>query len=127
MSGSAPEEQVVDNPTYMGNIRYFFEQIDIDHMGARGIDLGTYAGVKRNRLAIFTHTAPPHADMPPEADRKWSAARSQTFKNWILTGCPIGTAVPQPAGRKTALEAAPARLRKNVTSLKDLEITALKK
>ena len=120
------EEPVVDNPTYMANIRYFFEQIDIDHMGARGIDLGTYAGVKKNALAIFAHTAPPNGDMPPEPDRKWSAARSQTFRNWIIAGFPVGTAVPAPADAM-ALEAAPGRLRKNVTSLNAAEIDTLKK
>lgn len=119
-------EPVVDNPTYMANIRYFFEQIDIDHMGARGIELGTYAGVKRNALAIFAHTAPPNGDMPPEPDRKWSAARSQTFRNWIVAGFPVGTAAPAPADA-VALEAAPGRLRKNVTSLNAAEIDALKK
>jgi tyrosinase len=126
MDDKPAEEPVVDNPTYMANIRYFFEQIDIDHMAARGKDLGTYAGVKKNALAIFAHTAPPNGDMPPEPDRKWSAARSQTFRKWILAGYPVGTAVPEPAGR-IALEAAPGRLRKNVTSLKPPEIDALKK
>jgi hypothetical protein len=126
MDDKPAEEPVVDNPTYMANIRYFFEQIDIEHMGARGKDLGTYAGVKKNALAIFAHTAPPNGDMPPEPDRKWSAARSQTFRNWILAGYPVGTAVPEPAGRM-ALEAAPGRLRKNVTSLSAPEIDTLKK
>jgi tyrosinase len=126
MDDKPAEEPVVDNPTYMGHIRYFFEQIDIDHMGAKGIELGTYDGVKLNALAIFAHTAPPDADMPPEADRKWSAARSQTFKNWIRTGYPVGTAnAEQPA--RMALEAAPGRLRKNVNSLNGPEIDALRK
>src|SRR5436305_15266222 len=86
------DEQVIDNPTWMGNIRYFFEQEDIDHMGPRGIDLASYDFVKQHYGAIYTHTRQPGGDMPPEVSRKWSAARSQTFRNWVTAGCPLGTA-----------------------------------
>lgn len=126
MNTPAPEETVVDNPTYMGDIRNFFEQVDIDHMAAKGIDLGTYAGVKRNALAIFAHTSPPTADMPPEEDRKWSAARSQTFRNWIMTGYPVGTAVPKEPTTNLAAAVVAGRVRKNINSLSQPEIDALK-
>jgi tyrosinase len=125
MADPAPQDQVVDNPTYMGNIRFFFEQIDIDHMKPRGIDLGTYDGVKKHANAIYVQTAPPHPNMPPEPDRQWSAARSQTFKNWILTGFPVGTAAAtaRPAG--LAMAAAPQRVRKNAAKLSQPEVDKL--
>jgi hypothetical protein len=125
MADPAPQDQVVDNPTYMGNIRFFFEQEDIDHMAARKIVLGTYDGVKKNALAIHFHTQPPDGDMPPEPDRKWSMARWQTFNNWIKNGYPVGTAVAtaRPAGLAAA--AAPGRLRKNVAKLSQPEVDQL--
>jgi tyrosinase len=115
-------DQVVVSPTYMVDIRFFFRPEDAEHMGAKGVELGTYDGVKRNALAIYAHTAPPNADMPPDAAGKWTAAQSQTFKNWIVNGYPLGSATPPapengvPAGR----------LRKNVESLSSQEIEALK-
>src|ERR1051326_9423475 len=90
MNTPGSDDKVVDNPTYMGNIRFFFEQIDIDHMAPMGIDLSTYAGVKKHALAILAQTSPPSPWMPPEPDRHWSAARVATFKNWILAGYPRG-------------------------------------
>src|ERR1051326_2674103 len=126
MNTPGSDDQVVDNPTYMGNIRYFFEQIDIDHMGPRGIDLSTYAGVKRNALAILAHTSPPNPDMPPEADRKWKPGRVATFKKWILTGYPVGTATPAEQPAAVAEAAAAGRVRKNAASLSDPEIAKLK-
>ena len=112
------DEQVVESPTWMGNIRYFFEQIDIDHMGPRGFDLASYDFVKSHYGAIYTHTLQPHGDMPPEPERKWSAARSQTFRNWVTAGFPMGTA-PAPADTTylARAAAAPARLRKNITEV----------
>jgi tyrosinase len=124
MGETASGEQVVANPTYMADIRFFFEEIDIEHMGAKGIELGTYAGMKRNALAVFAHTSPPNADMPPEDDRKWSAERSQTFKNWIIAGYPVGTATEATAAR-TMMAAAPERLRKNAATLSQPEIDKL--
>src|ERR1700743_775070 len=120
-----PADQVVDDPPYLGDVRYFFEQEDIDHMAAKGIDLGTYDGVKAKSGAIYIHTLQPDGDMPPDPARKWSAARSQTFKNWILAHFPMGTA-PAPTPSPTALAAAaPDRLRKNITKLSQPEIDTL--
>lgn len=118
-------EQVVTNPTYMGDIRLFFEQIDIEHMATMNIDLGSYAGVKKNALAVYAHTTQPGGDMPPEADRKWSAERSQTFKNWILTAYPVGAATPVTADVLAAIVPA-GRVRKNIASLTPAEIDQLK-
>jgi tyrosinase len=126
MTDSTVPDQVVASPTYMADIRFYFRPDDISHMAAKGIDLGTYDGVKRNALAVLAHTAPPDADMPPDPDGKWSAERSQTFKNWIINGCPLGTAnAPDPGSPSTA-PATTDRLRKNVASLNAPEIETLR-
>ena len=129
MADNTVPDQVVASPTYMADIRSYFRPEDVDHMSAKGIDLGTYDGVKRNVLAVFAHTAPPNADMPPDPAGKWSAERSQTFKNWIVNGYPLGTATP-PVGTATPPDSGssgtpPDRLRKNVTSLSAQEIQTL--
>jgi tyrosinase len=122
MADNAVPDQVVAAPTYMADIRFFFRTEDVDHMAAKGIDLGTYDGVKRNALAVFTHTAPPNPGMPPDPAGQWSAARSQTFKNWIINGYPLGTATPpSPVSPSTT----PGRLRKNVANLSAQEIQTL--
>ncbi len=129
MAEDGVADQVVASPTYMADIRFFFRPVDVDHMGAKGIDLGTYDDVKKNALAVFAHTAPPNADMPPDAPGKWSAERSQTFKNWIINGFPLGSATPPATGTSPTNGApgAPAdRVRKNVTSLSAQEIETLK-
>jgi tyrosinase len=121
------DDPVVADPTYMANIRSFFTADDISHMGMKSIDLSTYEGVKSVATAIYTHTAPPNANMPPAPYPKWSANRSQTFRNWILQGCPQG-AVSAPAVELMAAADVPGtRLRKNVASLGDDEINLLKK
>src|ERR671932_563389 len=126
MADSQSSDQVIADPTYMADIRFFFRPEDIEHMAPKGIDLGTYDGVKANAVAIFAHTAPPNADMPPDAAGKWSAERSQTFQNWIVNGCPLGTATQPETGPYPTTPPPGARLRKNVTSLGDSEIEALK-
>jgi tyrosinase len=120
-------DQVVAAPTYMGDIRFFFRPEDVQHMGAKGIELGSYDGVKRNALAILAHTTQPGADMPPDVAGKWSAERSQTFKNWIVAGYPMGSAAPQPEEAPPAGGVPGERLRKNVTSLSDDEVDTLTK
>src|ERR671911_1532476 len=117
---------VVSNPTYMANIRLFFTQDDIQHMGSKGIDLSTYDGVKTNAVAIFLHTAPPNPDMPPDPLPKWSADQSQTFKNWIINGYPLGTTTAATVRAEAAEAVTPERVRKDVTTLGDDEVTKLK-
>lgn len=111
-----PTDEPVKNPTWMADIRFFFTAEDIDHMGRRGIDLATYEGVKANAVRVLGATEPPDATMPPDPREKWSAARWDTFKNWIVNGYPFGTAVPQP-GSARMLAAAPSRLRRDASTL----------
>src|SRR5687768_16537863 len=116
---------VVTSPTYLGNIRDFFTPDDIRHMGAKGIDLSTYDGVKRNALAVYAHTGP-KGDMPPPPNPKWTDDQHQTFKNWIMTGYPMGTAT-EPATTPAVTPATPgARIRKNVETLTTDEVATLK-
>ncbi|KJK43389.1 tyrosinase family protein [Streptomyces sp. NPDC056254] len=116
-------EQAVAAPTYLADIRFFFRPEDVAHMAAKGIELGTYDGLKSNALSVHAQTAPPNSLMPPDAAGKWSTARSQTFKNWIVNGCPLGTAAP--AEPPTDGQAPGTRLRKDVTKLDDGEFDLL--
>ncbi|WP_316528361.1 tyrosinase family protein [Kitasatospora brasiliensis] len=120
---SPTADQVVAAPTYLADIRFFFRPQDVEHMAAKGIDLGTYDGVKTSALSIYAQTAPPNPQMPPDTAGHWSAERSQTFKNWIVNGYPLGTATP-PAPAPPAAQP-PARLRKEVTALSDPEFQLL--
>jgi len=115
---------VVQNPTYMGDIRNFFTQDDIEHMAAKNIDLGSYAGVKKNALAIYAHTTQPGGDMPPDPAPKWTADQSQTFRNWITTGYPMGSATAPGAAEMAAIAPA-SRVRKNVATLSQAELDTL--
>ena len=36
-------DEIIAHPTYMGHVRHFFDEIDLDHMNAQGVDLSTYA------------------------------------------------------------------------------------
>ncbi|MFJ3788683.1 tyrosinase family protein [Kitasatospora sp. NPDC090091] len=116
-------DQVVAAPTYMADIRFFFRPEDVEHMAVRGIELGTYDGAKRNALAIYAHTTQPGGDMPKDEAGKWSAARSQTFRNWIINGFPLGTATPV---EPPTVAQPPTRLRKDITTLSDAEFDKLK-
>ncbi|ESZ65339.1 hypothetical protein X727_28365 [Mesorhizobium sp. L103C119B0] len=84
------EDKVVDNPTFLEHIKFFFEAIDVDHMAPRGVDLATYDGVKANATSIYSQTK--SGSMPPEPERRWSQNRVKTFKNWISGGFPMGNA-----------------------------------
>ena len=126
MANNLNDDAVIANPTYMSDIRHFFEDVDLEHMGLLGVDLSTYDGVRSNSTRIFLQTQPPNANMPPEADRKWSVARSQTFRNWIMNGFPRGAA---DTGGGTGPEPDPdatIRYRKDVRDLSQDEIDKLR-
>ncbi|HTR86966.1 MAG TPA: tyrosinase family protein [Reyranella sp.] len=117
-------DPVVDHPTWFGQIRNFFTETDIAHMGAKGIDLGSYNGVVANAISIYSQTQ--GGSMPPGDATKWSANRVQTFLNWITDNYPVGT--PTPPARAALVAAAPApRMRKEVSALSADEVTTLKK
>jgi tyrosinase len=123
---NSADDPVVQHPTWYGQIRDFFTATDIDHMGAKGIDLGTYNGVVDNAVSIYSQTQA--GSMPP--GNPWSQNRAQTFLNWITDNYPLGTPPPPAVTRAklaTFAAAAAPRLRKDVTSLGDPEIAALKK
>jgi tyrosinase len=121
MADNDVADQVVASPTYMADIRFFFRPEDVEHMAAKGIDLGTYDGVKRNALSVYAQTSA--GNMPPDAAGRWSADRLQTFLNWITNGYPLGSATPDP----TSPPPPPTdRLRKNVATLSAQEIETLK-
>lgn len=126
MAENAAAEQVVASPTYMADIRFFFRPEDVDHMACKGMEIGTYDGVKRNALAINAHTTPPNAVMPPDDAGKWSPERSQTFRNWIVNGYPLGSATSQGPETPPIVDAPATRLRKNVATLSDEEFETLK-
>jgi hypothetical protein len=120
------DDPPVDHPTWFGQIRNFFTEDDIDHMGRKGIDLGTYKGVVDNAISIYAQTSA--GNMPPDDAPKWSPGRVQTFLNWITDNYTLGTPPDPPAAglrRAAALMAAP-RMRKEVSSLDAGEIATLK-
>ncbi|HXC55069.1 MAG TPA: hypothetical protein VNU97_07225 [Rhizomicrobium sp.] len=43
----------VAHPTWYADIRHYFTQMDIDHMGAKGVDLATCQGVVAQLRGIF--------------------------------------------------------------------------
>ncbi len=111
----------VANPTYLADIRHFFEDMDIDHMRRLGIDLATYEGVKFNAPRIYFKTK--DREMPPETDRKWSEARVETFYNWMRNGYPRGVVAPEAEIRP---DPSAARVRKNLADFRPDDIEKLK-
>lgn len=115
-------EAIISNPTYMEHVRLFFDDIDLDHMWNRGIDLSTYEKLKERSIDVYFQTEPPNANMPPTEERQWSQERSQTFMNWIRNGHPFGEPIAQqPIVRNVT------RIRKDVRNLMDEEKDILQK
>jgi len=42
-------DTVIDNPTYMEQVRHFFEDVDCQQMFSRGVDLTTYPKLNARR------------------------------------------------------------------------------
>jgi hypothetical protein len=125
MAEKAAADQVIAAPTYMADIRHYFRPQDVAHMKGNNVQLGTYAGVVKNKYAIYAHTAQPDGDMPPDPDGQWSAAQSQTFRNWITNGCPLGTATAEAAAASLLAAAPGGRVRRNAATLSEDEKTTL--
>jgi tyrosinase len=106
-------DAAVSNPTYMGNIRFFFrESPDIAHMREFGIDLSTYQGVKDNALRVYFRVK--EGSMPP--GEPWPVSQVETFYNWMRNGYPRGEGEPV-AAEALLTSSTAARIRRN---LKDL-------
>jgi hypothetical protein len=119
--GSAPpgpdNDPLVEHPTWLGNVRYFFRAKDVGCMKPRGIDLSSYDAVKRHATNIYLQT---QAGFMPYGGPRWSDNRVATFLNWITGGFPMGTDTAQVSNLMAA--AAPAaRVRKNLANLSDAE------
>jgi tyrosinase len=115
-------DAVIPNPTYLADVRHFFEAEDLDHMGRLGVDISTYETLKERATSVFFRTKPPNATMPPDPARHWSPERSETFANWIRNGFPLGEPTPQVPTTEPA-----ERLRKDASELDQGEIDALKR
>ncbi|MBA2323530.1 MAG: tyrosinase family protein [Pseudonocardiales bacterium] len=113
-------ENVIAEPTYMEHIRHFFDEIDLDHMAAQGVDLSTYSLLSQRASDVYLHTLQPDGDMPPDPGRRWSAERSATFLNWITNGLPIGVPTAEPVQTIVA-----QRIRKDARDLSAAELTTL--
>src|SRR4051794_31831563 len=118
--GGDMADEIIAHPTYMEQVRHFFEEIDLDHMNTQGVDLSTYAGVRDRANDVYLHTLQPDGDMPPEPERKWSAERSASFLTWIPDGIPMGVPSPAPVEPTAA-----TRIRKDAASLSADEIAKL--
>ncbi len=117
----------IAKPTWYADIRQLFDGTDIAHMKSQGLDLTSYDEVKASAGGIYGQVAA--GIMPPGAP--WPSDQVATFLNWMSEGYPKGT-LAQPAiggmPMKAAFQASKAsRIRKDVNSLSDTELVALKK
>jgi len=113
-------------PTWYGVIRNYFTTRDIEHMRVQGFDLASYDAVKNHAGEIYQQVAA--GNMPP--GNPWASVWVANFLQWMTAGFPKGTPpATMPATALRALENATstARIRKDVTTLKDPELAALKK
>ena len=115
-------DKIIRNPTYFEHIRHFFDDLDLDHMMQKGIDLSNYDSLKAFDTEVLFQTEPPSAKMPPDANRKWSKERWETYKNWITNTPKHALGVPKPSKLKPGNV---ERLRKDVDSLNNDEIKLL--
>lgn len=63
----------------MEHVRHFFEDIDLEHMFRRGVDLTTYPALKAEASRVFQVTRPPNAFMPPS--RSGNGVRNGTGRS----------------------------------------------
>jgi tyrosinase len=116
----------VADPTWYSDIRQLFTQNDIDHMGPQGLDLTSYDSVKNSAAGIYSQVST--GNMPPKPNT-WPQAWVTTFFNWMKNGYPKGTpkttiAAPTVTGATTTKA---TRIRKEITTLSQSELSTLKK
>jgi hypothetical protein len=122
--GTDNRDAVVEHPTFLEHIRYFFDAVDIEHMKrVADLDLATYEGIRGKATQIYFQTS--SGSMPPEAARRWPEGRVATFKNWIVDKFPVGSS---PVNRDVLLGAAPGltAVRRNVANLGEAELAQLR-
>ncbi len=117
-------DKLIKNPTYFAHVRHFFDEVDLDHMMQKGIDLSTYDSLKSYDTEVLFQTEPPNAKMPPDDDRKWSKERWGTYKNWITNSPKHALGTPTLSNPKPGEV---ERLRKDVDNLSNDEIKLLTK
>ena len=71
-------------PTYTQDIQKFFRFKDINSMRPRGVELGSYEGLKANANKIYKAVSTKH--MP--CDGPWDDYKIMIFKRWIDVGMP---------------------------------------
>ncbi|MFZ6759364.1 tyrosinase family protein [Undibacterium sp. Ji50W] len=109
------------NPTWYGNIRDMFTEIDIQHMGNQGLDLTDYDTVKDQASSIYSYVK--SGAMPPGAP--WPADQVQTFNNWMTTGYPKGVPAKIVSTAAALAGSVASRVRKSITSLSPNEVSVL--
>ena len=124
----SPAPAPVADPTWYGQIRDMFTPESRSHMGAQGLDLGSYSQVVEHAGDIYQQVA--LGNMPPGAP--WPGNWVGTFLNWINNGYPKGTP-PAAAGALFAARtqfslsaATTTRIRKDITTLSVGELALLK-
>jgi hypothetical protein len=115
-------DEIIANPTYMEHVRHFFDDVDLEHMLAEGVELSTYTGLRDRAISVFQVTRPPDAQMPPDPARHWSPERHQSFLNWITNGFELGNPVAQPLEPDGT-----GRLRKDARSLSTNEVATVRR
>src|SRR5688572_12902288 len=122
--GTEYRDQLVEHPTYLEHIRYFFDAIDVDHMrSVAGMDLSTYEGVKARATQIYFQTS--SGQMPPEETRRWPEARVRTFRNWMVDKFPVGV-LPLDLADLSGTPADRVDIRRNAANLNADEIDKLR-
>lgn len=72
--------------TWTKDIQQLFNEIDVDHMKSKGIDLSKYRSVMINAVAIYTRVK--SGSMPPPPLERWTDDMVNTFGCWIQQGTP---------------------------------------
>ncbi len=69
-------------PSFVTDIRPLFRPYDVDEMKPNGIDLSSYADVKKHAQDIYARLSA--KDMPCDGD--WDEGNLKKFKEWIDSG-----------------------------------------
>lgn len=124
--GAEKRDEVVEHPTFLEHVRFFFDPIDIEHMQrVSKMDLATYEGVKGKATQIYFQTST--GRMPTEPERRWPVERVQTFRNWIIDRFPMGSTPVDRAALARSVSLSQFGVRRDVASLSEGEAKLLAK